>query len=385
MAGAAGTAGLAAGCLGGGGGTPTPRVETRVVTQEGGGTVVKTVKVTQGPGLKTFENDAGQDVGANFEAVQDLAQDEGATTFYATLDRESMAPLIETFRSEFGVGVNHITGGSETILSRFENEYKSGSPLADTMVVGEPKITRTWENGQTMQIEADYVPAIEDMPDKFTTAGNNPGGLDGVHWVSLRQLMASYFYNTDMVDAGAASDWMDVVTNDEWSDGSLGHDPTPNIGMVWWLREKYGDEYFNNLADQSPRWVDSHTDLARFCGAGEFPVAFTYTHKMGRFGNDLPVDIFRFDPMPAGLSPYIVNNKAPSPNAGLLWYNWLISPEGQTELGKGQYIPVHPDAEYSGYPNIYPSTDYEVDTFFTPFEVYSNTLDYWKNIMGDAI
>lgn len=43
---ATGAAASVAGCTGDGGGTPTPRVETRIVTQEGG-TVVKTVKVTE--------------------------------------------------------------------------------------------------------------------------------------------------------------------------------------------------------------------------------------------------------------------------------------------------------------------------------------------------
>jgi len=367
--------GLAAGCLGGGGSssTPTARVETRIVTKEGGGTVVKTVKVTQTP-MKTFTNEAGKQVGANFDAVQTLAKQEGVTTWYATLDREAMAPVVKAFQDKFGISVNHVTGGSETILNRFESEYKAGHSIADSMVVGEPKISQVWHNGQAMELNADVMPSYGEMPDKFKDSENN-------YWISLRQLMSSYFYNTDHVSPSDAKDWLGVVTNSKFANGNIGHDPSPNIGMVSWLRGKYGDKYFQALGKDQPNWTDSHTDLARFCGAGQFDVAFTYTHKMGRFGDSLPIDYFKFDPMPSGLSPNIVNNKAPAPNAGILWFNWLESLEGQNTLGTTEYIPVHPKAKYTGYPNVYPSTDYDVDTFFTDYQTYQDNLKYWGDIM----
>lgn len=327
-------------------------------------------------GPNTLENQAGNEVGATLDDVEQLAREEGETTFYAVLDTESVEKVIEAFNQRYpDVTVNHVTGGDAKLLSRWETEYKTDNVTADLLTVGVPRIAKVWENGQAMKLSNGNVPSFGALPDKFK-GGNG-------YWLSIRQLLASVFYNTDAVSADAVDSYTDVVTDDRWSDQALGWDPTPDMGMMNWFWNRHDRSFFENLRDQTPRFVDSHTDLARLCGAGEFDICFTYTHKMGRFGDELPLDYFKLDTVPSGLSPTVVNNKAPNPNAAILFLNWLASAEGQSKLGEGQYIPVHPEAEYTGYPGVFPSDEYEVDTFFTSMADVQTMQDRWKEIMGD--
>ena len=331
---------------------------------------------TTSSSLKTFKNDAGVKVGQNFEAVKELAKEEKETTVYATIDRGPFSTWIKEFNKKYPEAkINHVTGGSEKLISRWTTEYETGRMKA-SMFISTSNVKRTWQNGQVMKLKPEYMPSFREAPDKFKS--------DDGSWLATRQVLGSVFYNTNQVKKGAASSWMDVVNNQKWSGQKIGWDPTPNMFLMQWLFENQDKKFFQALHDMKPRWVDSHTDLVRLCGAGEFPVAFSYTHKMGRFGKKLPIDYFKFDPMPSVVSPGVISNRAASPNSALLFFNWLASKEGQMVLGKTQYIPWHPDAEYTAYDGVYPSNEYKVDTV-SPAVNIEQTNKQWKNIMGDLI
>lgn len=376
-------AGLAAGCTGGGGSTPTPRVETRIVREEGG-TVVKTVKVTAEPtpGLETFTNEAGFKVGANFDAVRELAAQEGSMTVYATIDREPFQKWIEATRdaySDLSLNINHITGSGEPLWARWNSEYQSGNVAASIFISGS-NVKNTWTASppHTMPLNADIMPSFGAIEDKFKDTNNS-------FWIAIRQILGHVHFNTNTVSQGDASTWMDIVTDERWSGQNIGWDPTPNMFLMSWLHDTQGREFFEALRDQNPRWVDSHTDLARFTGAGEFPVAFTYTHKMGRFGGKLPIDFFRFDRAPSSISPAVISNKAPEPNTAILFINFLSSREGQSFIGgAGEYVPYRTDVEYAAWPPVWPPEGYEADVIAPDVDLQP-TMDMWQDVMGDLI
>lgn len=351
-----------AGCLGGGDGS---------ASDDGGGSGAITTD-----SLPTFENEAGVEVGKTFEAVRELAAEEDTGTMYATLDREPVSQMLNAFHEKYpDASVEHITGGSEDLSSRWDSEYKSGNAEASIAMWGGSSVGSIWRDGQAMEMSADFMPSLGEMSEDYKSK-------DG-YWIAARLHMASYFYNTDMVSENDASGWMDLVTNDRWSDQNIGHDPTPNTFYITWMYEKFGREYFQKLADRQPRWVDSHTDLAKFCGAGEFPVSFTYTHKMAEFASDLPVDYFKFDPHPGLISPALINNKAPQPNTAILFLNYWSSKEGQQQLGTTQYLPWHSEAEYKGYPGLVNNDNYDIE-FVAPDIDTSEAVEAFQDELNPA-
>lgn len=373
-AGAVVTGGALAGCTGGNGdgngddSTPTDG--------DGGATATSTTS-----SLETFTNEAGIEVGATFEAVEELAKDEDGITVYATIDRDEWADWVGEFNEQYpDIDINHVTGGSEDLISRWDSEYKSDNVNASLFISGS-KAPLIWGRGQNLKLKPEYIPNFGEAPDKFKDTENN-------NWIAMRQIIGSIHYNTDQVEPDAASGWMDLVTDGRWSGQKIGWDPTPSMAHMRWFWDTFGEEFFTSLREQQPRWVDSHTDLARLCGAGEFPVSFTYTHKMADFGNELPLDYFKgdgFDKMPSQAAPGVVNNKAPAPNAALLFFNYLLSEEGQKGIGRSGYIPWHPNAAFQGYEGVYPSDEYEVEVVVPNSEKNEKMRKRWQELMGDAI
>lgn len=325
--------------------------------------------------LQTFKNKAGVEVGSTFEVVKELAKDEDGVTLYAAIDREPMQNVINEFKSKYtDIDVTYVTGGSEDLVSRWDSEYKTGNVTAE--MTNHSKIKQVLEEDQAMELSPDYLPVLGEIDEKFKD--------DDGYWIGFWLTPGALFYNTNKISEDDVSNWTDLVTNDKWSDQKIGWDPTPNMFLMTWLLETQGREFFENLHEQRPRFVDSHSDLARFTGAGEFPVSFTYTHKMADYGNDLPVDYFKWDPMPAFLSPLVFNNKAQNPNAGLVFLNYLTSKEGQKILGQNGYVPYHPEAEFAGYPGVYPSDKYDVATIDVEADT-EKTRKMWKEVMGNLV
>jgi ABC-type Fe3+ transport system substrate-binding protein len=339
---------------------------------DGGGSGTTTSQT----GPATFTNEAGNEVGEDWETVQDLAQDEGTVNLYATLDRDVISRMNTTFNETYPeISIEHITGTSTDLASRFNSEYQADQAVADMFTEG-GRAAQFWNNGWAMELSADYMPSFGEVPDTVKDTSNN-------YWIGFRLVLGNIHYNTDMVDEGAVQSWMDPVTDDRWSGGKLGWDPTPDQLLMWNLLDINGEEFFQELANQEPRWVDSHTDLARLCGAGEFPICFTYTHKMGAFADELPLNYFPLDPTPANIGPMFISNKAPNPNAALVYLNWLTSVEGQNALGEGEYIPMNPEAEYKGYPSVYPNDNYTVKTAVPTLDRVESAQEIFNQYLGE--
>ena len=331
----------------------------------GGGT-------NQAPNVDSFENEAGVPVGADTEAVRELAKAEETMTVYTTTDREAFTAWTDELTSTYPyLDVEMVTGGSGELLSRWDSEYRSGQVEAD-LFEASSTTKYVWESGQHMTLSGEYLPAFAEIPSRFKGANGD--------WIATVQFLGSVFYNTERVSVDAVTAWEDVVSDDRWSEGDLGWDPTPNMFMMTWFLDRYGPGFFEDLRGQSPHWVDSHTDLVRQCGAGAFPVAFSYTHKMGRFGEDLPVDYFPLDPHVGTFKTAVINNRAKHPNTALLFLDWLCSREGQEVVGRGQYIPWHPEATYSGHPGVYPSEEYTVE-YVPPDADLERTREVWNSVV----
>lgn len=365
--------GTIAGCTGGGDGDGSGDGDGDN-SGDGGDTEGTTTGGSDNP--DTFTNEAGVEVGKTWDKVQELAKEEGSVSFYATLDREAVERLTEKFEKDHPeVDVVHITGTSSDLANRFTSEYQADQKGADLFVEGD-RTARLWDNGMAMELSSDYLPSFGEAPDDLKDSENG-------FWLPLRLVLGNIHYNTDMVSEDEVTSWMDPVTDEKWSDQNLGWDPTPDLMLMWGLLDMEGREFFENLHDQGPRFVDSHTDLARLCGAGEYPICFTYTHKMGRFGNDLPIDYFPLDPTPAVVNPVMMSNKARNPNAALVWFNWITSLKGQNILGEGEYIPYHPDAEYKGWPELYPNPNYDLKRIVPTPDKAEEAQEVWNDTMGD--
>jgi len=112
------------------------------------------------------------------------------------------------------------------------------------------------------------------------------------------------------------------------------------------MGKERGSEYMRKLAAQNLQMRKGHTLLADLVAAGEMKLAVVvYANRVERMKNSgAPVDWVRFrGPTITVINAVSIPEKAPHPNAGRLFVDFVLSKDGQNLLRGLRRIPARPD------------------------------------------
>ncbi|MGH7926942.1 MAG: ABC transporter substrate-binding protein [Candidatus Binatia bacterium] len=139
-------------------------------------------------------------------------------------------------------------------------------------------------------------------------------------------------------------------------------------------REK-GLSYMRALAAQKPGLRIGRTLLAQLVAAGEFNGTLTaYTHNFETLkASGAPVEWVALPPTFANLHPVGLNAKAPHPNAGKLFIDFMLSQKGQELVRALKRIPDRVDT-LPDPPNLLEG----ITPAFTDPEIYDDFDRYIK-------
>lgn len=240
-------AGLAAGCLGGGGGTPTPRVETRIVEGEGG-TVVKTVKVTPEPTATPDLLARARDEGV----VREATSITGVNDFY------------EQFEQDTGVTHDRFRSDATKVGTRILQEFQANSLSFDYQRAGDPQPALRLDEAGVYQKIPDVIQ--EEYPDRVFF--KNQAIVD---WYGLKLTL---LYNTDIVSSPPSS--LEELATD--FSGRYAVDVRDEFIWVA-LKNEHGEERAKELVSMlgdGAVWKESHFTSAKNAASGEVDMALTY-------------------------------------------------------------------------------------------------------------
>ena len=108
--------------------------------------------------------------------------------------------------------------------------------------------------------------------------------------------------------------------------------------------EEQGLQYFRDLVATnglSPR--HGHTLLTNLVVSGEIPLALTVYNYMPEQAKKkgAPIDWFAIEPAVARANAVGVARNAPHPNAALLFYEYMLGPDGQNAMVGVDYVPTN--------------------------------------------
>jgi iron(III) transport system substrate-binding protein len=112
--------------------------------------------------------------------------------------------------------------------------------------------------------------------------------------------------------------------------------------------EAKGLEFFRKLADTNGISVrKGHTLLNNMVVSGEVPLALTVYNYMPAQAKEkgAPIDWFVIEPAIARSNAVGVAAKAKHPNAALLFYEYLLGPDGQKAMTSIDYVPTNTKVE----------------------------------------
>lgn len=278
----------------------------------------------------------GVQAAEDWPAVQAAAREEGSLSFYHNLRPQGIEQLLTEFRrANPGIRTEQMRLGSAPLIERFSTEFNAGRNLADVMLTfpDDTLFTGVDKNGWAAQ----WVPPELSA---FPATANRANRMFAVH--TSRNVI---IWNKQRVKpADAPREWADLW-DPKWK-GKIAMDPPWRSIAVQGLVALWGK---NGIADAAQKL--NANDVRFFEGSsGVFQAVLRGDALIGTLA-DLPIEPGLEDGAPIGFvypksgtatndGYVLVSAKAPHPNAGRVFVNWLLSAPGQAVLQAQGGLPV---------------------------------------------
>jgi iron(III) transport system substrate-binding protein len=268
---------------------------------------------------------------------QAKAEAEGKVVFYATMNNADVKALTDAFKQAYPkIDAEFYRSTDSSMMERILTEARAGKPLWDVATV-------TSFYGHALKKRGLLAPY--DSPERkyYRDGYKDPQAL----WSSLYTNYAVLGYNTRLVArTNVPSSHADLL-KPEWK-GQLGMEGRPYewfATVVRGMGEEKGIAFMRALAQQQPQLRTGRTLLAQLVAAGEFKgslTAYSQTFENLR-PSGAPVEWVALEPVFANIHPTGLSAKAPHPNAGRLFIDFLLSKKGQEVVRALRRIPDRVD------------------------------------------
>jgi iron(III) transport system substrate-binding protein len=153
------------------------------------------------------------------------------------------------------------------------------------------------------------------------------------YWIARNILPTVAAYNTNLVSAAEAPKSWDDFLNPKWK-GSISMDRAGGewVLMLWaaWGKEKTVN-YLRKLAQNNLALSTGATQRTEMLAAGahKIDLRVNLNRILDYQEKGAPLEWVRTDPIPLKGTPIFIAERAPHPNAGILFADWFTSLEGQ--------------------------------------------------------
>jgi len=268
----------------------------------------------------------------------EAAKKEGELVYYTTMTLDQSKVVVDRFEKKYGVKATLFRTGGGPLLNKIFTEARGGRYDWD-VVVGrgemvlpmiERKLVASYRSPEVKMIE-------EQLVDK-----------EG-YWTAYYVNSYVLGWNTKLVRKQDVPKTYEELLDPKWRGGQISVD-TEAYGMLEGLKRVWGKEkavnYFKRLAALEPVLKRGNTERVQLAVAGEYSLIVAYNQTIQRMtSRGAPIDWLPLEPSVTQVNPIMLAAKAPHPNAARLFYDFVLSKEGQEMLRGFQRIPVRKDVE----------------------------------------
>ncbi len=278
---------------------------------------------------------------ANYEGsdrekrLLDGARKEREVNVYTSLVTEDVTNLAAAFEKKYGVKLRFWRASSENVVQRIASEARANRFDFDLVETNGPEL-------ETIHRENLLLPARSPRDADLMPAAIRPHRA----WVGTRLNMFVQAYNTSLVSKDELPRTYQDLRDSKWK-GKLGieAEDTDWFGaVVKDLGEDEGLKLFREIVATNGISVrKGHTLLAGLVASGEVPLALTvYNHNAERLKRrGAPIDWYAIPPAYVRANGIGLSRKPPHPYGAILFYDFLLSEDGQRILEKGNYVPTN--------------------------------------------
>ena len=270
------------------------------------------------------------------EKIVAAAKKEGTLTLYTTIAEKDLPVILKPFEQKHGIKVNVWRAGTDKVLQRTVTEANARKYEVDAIHFGSPEMEAL---SREKILQAVSSPVHKDLM---------PGAVPAHReWAATILSVWVQAYNTSVVKKADLPKTYQELLDPKWK-GKLGIEAKNDDWFATVVHllggEDKGLAFFRELVARngiSPR--QGHTLLNNMVVSGEVPLALTVYNYMPEQAKKkgAPIDWFAIEPAVARSNAIGVARRAPHPNAALLFYEYLLGPEGQNAMVSVDYVPTN--------------------------------------------
>ena len=292
-----------------------------------------------------------------WEQLVKAARKEGALMIYgASVLGRGKPTIIDYFTRAYpGIKVQSAMARRVQTLSRMLSERRANRFIPDVFVGGTTSAVVTMkEAGALLPLKPRLLlpeildPSVWLFKRLWWADTNKP--YTNLMFQGYVQTMA--YINTNMVDPSQFKSYFDLL-NPKWKGKMVSSDirrggPGGVISRVIYKHPDLGPQFIQRLFGEMDITLSSdQRQIADWLGKGRFPIALftsprniTFAKEQGLPVGHVPGEQFKEgSPIAPGGGSLSLIERAPHPNAAILFVNWLLSKEGQTRWQETQVLP----------------------------------------------
>lgn len=249
------------------------------------------------------------------------AKSEGSVVVYGTSSVTALKSDADGFQQAYGFPVTFMQLTSSPLTARVDQEAKAGRINADIVETADIASLDRWAG-------TDLMTKLPDVKYPEKTDFHAP----------IQVVYQGLIYNTSQVaKKDVPQAWSDVLNSRFAGKIVLGSPRvSPAFSELYYAilhDSKYGQPFFDKLAGQKPRVVQTNVLVAQSCASGEASLGFSGLPfdavNIKQNSPGAPVDYTYLDIVTEAPTYLSVTAKAQHPNAAKLYAEWMMSPAGQ--------------------------------------------------------
>ncbi|MBI4523668.1 MAG: extracellular solute-binding protein [Deltaproteobacteria bacterium] len=265
--------------------------------------------------------------------LREMAEAEGRVVFYATMNTSDAKALTDGFKQVYPkIDAQFFRSVDAQMMEKILTEARAGRPLWDVVSV-------TSFYGHVLKKRGMLAPYDSAERKYYREGYKDPQGM----WTSTYTNYAVFGYNTGLVPRASVPRSHTDLLKPEWK-GQIGLEGRAYewfATVVSRMGEEKGLKFMRSLAQQQAQTRTGRTLIAQLVAAGEFRGALTaYSQNYENLKlTSAPVEWVALDPVFANIHPTGLAAKAPHPNAGRLFIDFILSKRGQEIIRALKRIP----------------------------------------------